>query len=193
MKKFIFLFILLVFVLNNTNAQNIWENPNSPVYSYLNRMAQKGLIEFNDLIKPVNRNQIQTALIVLSTKKELLTLVESNELEFYLQEYRPVFKNDSTIHLLKNDSNNRWRFFNIVHSDFELHADPLIGINTYSSNSKSTNILSSGFELWGAIGKNKNWGYQVYYRDYTEKGYLISNSTDASPLPGRILVDLLLV
>ncbi len=188
LKKFIFLFILLVFVLNNTNAQNIWENPNSPVYSYLNRMAQKGLIEFNDLIKPVNRNQIQTSLIELSNKKESLTSVERNELEFYLKEYRPVFKNDSTLHLLKKDVNNRWRFFNIVNSDFELHADPLIGVNTYSNNSKSTNILSSGFELWGDIGKNKNWGYQVYYRDYTEKGNLISNSPEASPLPGRILV-----
>lgn len=188
MKKFIFLFILLVFVFNNTNAQNIWENPNSHVYSYLNRMAQKGLIEFNDLIKPVNRNQIQSALIELSTKKESLTSVERNELLFYLQEYRPVLNNDSTLQIFKKDINNRWRFFNIVNSEFELHADPLIGVKSYSINNKSTNILSSGFELWGAIGKNKNWGYQVYYRDYTEKGNLISNSPEASPLPGRILV-----
>lgn len=188
LKKFIFLFILFVFVLNNSNAQNIWENPNSSVYSYLNRMAQKGLFEFNDLIKPVNRNQIQNALIELSTKKESLTLVERNELNFYLQEYQPVFNNDSTLHLLKKDANNRWRFFNIVYSEFELHADPLIGVNTYSNYNKTTNILSSGFELWGAIGKNKNLGYQVYYRDFTEKGNLISNSPEASPLPGRILV-----
>ena len=188
LKKFIFLFSLLVFVLNNTNAQNIWENPNSSVYSYLNRMAQKGLIEFNDLIKPVNRNQIQSALIELSTKKELLTSVERNELVFYLQEYRPISSNDSTLHLLKKDINNRWRSFNIIKSNFELNADPLIGVNTYSNNSKSNNILSSGFELWGSIGKNKNWGYQVYYRDFTEKGNLISNSPAASPLPGRILV-----
>ena len=67
-----------------------------------------------------------------------MTLVERNELEFYLQEYRPVFNNDSTLHLLKKDVNNRWRFFNIVNSDFELHADPLIGVNTYSTNNKST-------------------------------------------------------
>ena len=174
--------------MNNSKAQNIWENPNSPIYTYLSRMAQKGLIEFNDLIKPVNRNQIQTALFELSTKKEALTSVEKYELEFYLQEYRPVFNNDSTLDLLKKDANNRWRFFNIVGSDFELHADPLIGVNSYSNNNKSTNILSNGFEIWGAIGKNKNWGYQVYYRDYIEKGNIISNNTDASPLPGRILV-----
>jgi len=42
-----------------------------------------------------------------------------------------------------------------VNSDFELHADPLFGINTFYTNNKSTNILSSGFELWGAIGKIK--------------------------------------
>ena len=136
MKKFIFLFIFLVFVLNNTNAQNIWENPSSPVYSYVNRMAQKGLIEFNDLIKPVNRNLIQTTLLELSTKKKALTLVEYNELEFYLQEYRPFFNNDSTLQLLKKDINNRWRFFNIINSDFELNADQLIGVNKYYTNNK---------------------------------------------------------
>ena len=35
----------------NVHAQNIWENPNSQIYVYLNRMSQKGLIQLNDLIK----------------------------------------------------------------------------------------------------------------------------------------------
>ena len=57
-------------------AQNIWENPNSQVYGYLNRMAQKGLIQFNDLIKPINRVDIQFALNELTSKKEQLTPIE---------------------------------------------------------------------------------------------------------------------
>ena len=169
-------------------AQNIWENPNSQVYGYLNRMAQKGLIQLNDLIKPINRVDIQFALNELYTKTEQLTQIEKLELNFYLQEYNPLISNDSTIQIIKKDKNNRWRFFNIVNSNFELHADPVIGINRISTDNKNTNQLSSGFEIWGSIGKNKNWGYQVYYRDFTETGNIISNNLNESPIPGRILV-----
>jgi hypothetical protein len=151
-------------------------------------MAQKGLIQVNDLIKPINRVDIQFALNELSSKKEQLTPIEILELDFYLQEYKPLNSNDSTIQIIKKDKNNRWRFFNIVNSNFELHADPLIGLNRINTDNKNTNQLSSGFEIWGSMGKNKNWGYQVYYRDYSETGNIISNNHNESPLPGRILV-----
>ncbi len=170
------------------HAQNIWENPNSQAYGYLNRMAQKGLIKINDLIKPINRVDIQFALNKLSSKTEQLTTIEKKELNFYLQEYKPLNSNDSTIQIIKKDKNNRWRFFNMINSNFELHADPVIGLNRISTDNKNTNQLSSGFEIWGSIGKNKNWGYQVYYRDYTETGNIISNNLSDSDLPGRILV-----
>lgn len=169
-------------------AQNICENPNSQVYGYLNRMAQKGLIQLKDLIKPINRVDIQYALHELTSKSELLTPIEKLELNFYLQEYKPLKTNDSTLQIIKKDKNNRWRFFNMVNSNFELHADPVIGINRISTDNKNTNQLSSGFEIWGSMGKNKNWGYQVYYRDFTETGNIISNNLNESPITGRILV-----
>jgi hypothetical protein len=172
----------------NVRAQNIWENPNSQVYGYLNRMAQKGLIQLNDLIKPINRVDIQFVLNELTSKTEQLNPIEKIELNFYLQEFKPINSNDSVIQIIKKDKNNRWRFFNIVNSNFELHADPVIGLNRITTNNKNTNQLSSGFEIWGAIGKNKNWGYQVYYRDFTETGNIISNNLSDSPLPGRIIV-----
>ncbi len=188
MKKLFFcLFFSCTFFLNAL-AQNIWENPNSQVYGYLNRMAQKGFIQVNDLIKPINRVDIQFSLNELSSKKEQLTQIEKLELDFYLQEYKPLNCNDSTIQIIKKDKNNRRRFFNMVNSNFELHADPVIGLNRISTDNKNTNQLSSGFEIWGLIGKNKNWGYQVYYRDFTETGNIISNILNESPQPGRILV-----
>ena len=85
----------------NVRAQNIWENPNSQVYGYLNRMAQKGLIQLNDLIKPINRVDIQYALNELTSKSELLTQIEKIELNFYLQEYAPLNSNDSIIQIIK--------------------------------------------------------------------------------------------
>ncbi len=169
-------------------AQNIWENPNSQIYGYLNRMAQKGLIQVNDLIKPINRVDIQFSLDELSLKKEQLSQIEKLELDFYLQEYKPLNGSDSTVQIIKKDINNRWRFFNIVNSNFELHADPLIGLNRINIDNKNTNQLSSGFEIWGSIGQTKSWGYQVYYRDFTETGNIISKNLNESPQPGRILV-----
>jgi hypothetical protein len=151
-------------------------------------MAQKGLIKINDLIKPINRFDIQIALNELSSKKELLTPIEKIELSFYLQEYKPLNSRDSVVEIIKKDINNRWRFFNIVNSNFELHADPVIGLNRINTDNKNTNQLSSGFEIWGSIGKTKSWGYQVYYRDFTETGNIISNNLNESPEHGRILV-----
>jgi hypothetical protein len=170
------------------DGQNIWENPNSQVYSYLSRMSQKGHIQFNDLIRPINRVDIQFALNELTSKKEQLSQIEKLELNFYLQEYKPLNVRDSIVQIIKKDVNNRWRFFNIVNSNFELHADPIIGLNRITTDNKNTYQLSSGFEIWGSIGKTKSWGYQVYYRDYTETGKIISNNLNESPLPGRILV-----
>ena len=151
-------------------------------------MAQKGLIQINDLIKPINRFDIQFALNELTSKTEQLSQIEKSELDFYLQEYKPLNGKDSIVQIIKKDVNNRWRFFNINNSNFELHADPVIGLNRISTDNKNTNQLSSGFEIWGSIGKNKSWGYQVYYRDYTETGNIITNNLSDSHLPGRILV-----
>ncbi len=186
-KSFLYILFSFTFLLN-VFAQDVWENPNSQVYGYLNRMAQKGLIKLNDLIKPINRFDIQLALNELSSKKEQLTQIEKSELNFYLQEFKPLNSYDSIVQIIKKDINNRWRFFNIVNSNFELHADPVIRLNRITTDSKNTNQLGSGFEIWGSLGKDKNWGYQVYYSDFTETGNLISNNLNESPLPGRILV-----
>ncbi len=56
------LFILIPFTIS---AQTIWENPNSEVYHYLNRLSQKGLIDFQNIIQPVSREQISGLLLTL--------------------------------------------------------------------------------------------------------------------------------
>ena len=46
-------------------AQTVWENPETPVMGYLQRMAQKGKIDLQDIIQPISRKQIETALLEL--------------------------------------------------------------------------------------------------------------------------------
>ena len=167
-------------------TQYVWENSNSEVHPFLYRMAQKGFIQYNDLIKPINRVYEVDALTILKQKDSILSDIEKKELIFYLQEYNRSSKEQ--ISYLKKDQNKRWRTGAIVANDFELYIDPLLGINNFSGTNKNILQLSNGFELWGAAGKNKNLGYQVYYRDYTETGSVNNNFREESSTPGIILV-----
>ncbi|MFM9021526.1 MAG: hypothetical protein ACKOOA_09400, partial [Sediminibacterium sp.] len=45
-------------LVTTTEAQVVWESPQKEIYPYLERMAQKGLIQFNDLIRPLSRQYI---------------------------------------------------------------------------------------------------------------------------------------
>jgi hypothetical protein len=68
--KKIFTFLLcIVFFYNHSSAQTIFENNRSEVYPFLNRMAQKGLVQFDDIIQPVSRTHINQALVNLQNKK----------------------------------------------------------------------------------------------------------------------------
>lgn len=79
--------IITIFALcsEQGKTQVVWENHHSPVYNYLSRMAQKGLIEFQDQIRPVNRFDMLALLDSLQTKK--LSSIERTELNFYLQDF----------------------------------------------------------------------------------------------------------
>ena len=172
--------------LNVAFTQNVWENTSSEVHPFLYRMAQKGFIEYNDLIKPINRVHVLSVLNILKLKDSTLSIVEKKELNFYLLEYTKPLKEQ--ISLFKKDQNKRWRAGAIVLNDFEFYIDPLLGINNFSGNNKNVKQLSNGFELWGTAGKNKNLGYKVYYRDYTETGTLNKNFREESATPGNILI-----
>ena len=186
MKKLFFTFLFILAFITQTISQNVWENNNSEVQPFLYRMAQKGFIEYNDLIKPINRVNVFNVLNILKLKDSTLSIIEKKELNFYLQEYtRP---SQEQISLFKKDQNKRWRAGAIVASDFEFYIDPLLGINNFSGTNKNIRQLSNGFELWGTAGKNKNLGYQVYYRDYTETGTVKNNFREESSTPGNILV-----
>ena len=168
------------------SSQNIWDNTNSEVHPFLYRMAQRGLIEYNDLIKPINRVHVLDVLNILKQKDSALNNVEKNELAFYLQEYNRPIKEQ--ISLFKKDQNKRWRAGAIVSNDFEVYIDPLLSINNFSGSGKNIRQLSNGFELWGTAGKNRNLGYQVYYRDYTETGTINNNFRLESSTQGNILI-----
>jgi hypothetical protein len=186
LKKLFSIFIYILGFFTHSFSQNVWENSNSEVHPFLYRMAQKGFIDYNDLIKPINRVNVLNSLNTLKQKDSVLNNVEKKELNFYLQEYtRPI---KEQISLFKKDQNKRWRAGAIVANDFEFYIDPLLSVNNFSGGGKNIKQLSNGFELWGTTGKNKNLGYQVYYRDFTETGTVNNNFREESATSGNVLI-----
>jgi hypothetical protein len=57
------------------------------VIEYLERMAQKGFVEFNDLVKPLDRGEVFQLLNQLQSNQKL-TSIEKEELQFFLSYYR---------------------------------------------------------------------------------------------------------
>lgn len=185
MKRVPIFILLSVLVLNQTFSQ-VWENPKSEVYPYLYRLAQKGLIELNDLSRPLSRSQIYNWLNELDQKKEKLTSIEKTELEFYKQEYKPLqFQDKASIKFAKKDANGRWRLLSIGSKDFEVHVDPVVSAGYISGNTTNFRQVSNGAQLWG---KAKNISFQVYYRDVTETGTGIDTFRKESPETGIIKI-----
>ena len=168
-------------------------------HAYLSRMAQKGFIQLNDIIQPIERNKIANALFQLSQQRVSLTSIELKELDFYLQEYNQDLIADS---LIKNeigffvkDAYKRPRMFFIHTKDFTMNLDPNVSTNFIVGGGQNITQVSNGLNLWGKVGKK--WGYQLMYRDVTELGtvrnFYTVNKLDfrrQEPKTGIILVGL---
>ena len=189
MLKYI-LVILASFILHSATAQTIWENPKATVYPFLQRMADKGLIDFNDLIQPVGRNEIINLLEELNHIQKHLSKTENKELSFYLAEYSAAYlqnKDSSIVSLIKNDQFRRWRALAAKGEGTTLYADPLFSLGYIGGSGKTVKQYGSGADVWGTVGKH--WGFQLYIKDFTETGTGIDTFTQNTPQTGIIRAD----
>jgi len=128
---FVLFFILFPFF---TFSQAVVENISNSIFDYLNRNAQKGNIELNDMVRPLMRNQIAGYLREIKTKVEadpkILNSIERKELDFYIAEYGlgvvEGVKNTSKEQFMKKDPRGRVRFFSLIQPD-SLNSPPNIG------------------------------------------------------------------
>ncbi len=180
----------VIFQLHVT-AQTIWENPKSEAYPFLTRMANKGLIQFNDLILPVSRKTIYEHLRQLQQISSSLTSTEKKELAFYLQEYSRAYhtiKDTSNISFFKKDAYGRFRSFTANEHTTTLQVDPIIGMGYIGGSDKAVKQYSSGVDIWGTIGSH--WGFQIYFRDFNETGTGFDTLTQNTPNTGIIRKDI---
>lgn len=195
-KKITFLFYTLLFsflvVLLSVNsqlkAQIVWENPQHEVYNYLERLSQKGIIEFDDIMRPISRKTISEKLNELQNSISLLNPIERKELAFYQQEYSEFDTNllDST-YILKKDQAGRLRALTVKKDNFLLRGDPAIVAGIKTNNLGTSYITGTGLKFWGQVGKHI--GFQAYYQDFTESGNGFDSLRSFSPEPGIVKIN----
>jgi hypothetical protein len=180
-----FLLIFIAAIVTKANSQ-VNELTGSSVYDYLYRMAQKGLIRWNDYQLPLDRKAISSAIDTLSLVADKLSRTEVKELEFYKREYAFDHFDSSREEkvFFKKDAFNRFRVVAYEKGDAKIFLDPLIGFQVLKAGDRNTSQYFSGVRLAGYF--DKRWGFNFAFRDNTEKGDTLTHLSSFAPIEGIV-------
>ncbi|MCW8811521.1 MAG: hypothetical protein OQK64_11240, partial [Ignavibacteriaceae bacterium] len=81
------LLFIAMSIAPSLEAQVVYEPLYEDVYNFLRRVSQKGIIEFNDLIRPLPRTYITEKLLETDSLSSRLTSLEKEELKFFLKDF----------------------------------------------------------------------------------------------------------
>jgi len=152
-----------------SRAQAVFENPKHQVYDFLSRQAQKGNIDFRDLIQPITRKQIAEQLALLQADAEKLSRTEQKELLFYQKEFAEFNDNlKDTTTFFKKDQAGRWRFLSVRKDGFLINGDPSLSLTGTASTPGNRSKWANGLEFWGHAGSH--FAFQFSFQDNTERG-----------------------
>ena len=177
--KIVFCILLLQTMMPSITPLNGQvQSHQSTVIDFLSRMAQKGKIEFNDFIKPVDRKIIFQKLEDLQAQKDL-SAIEQNELQFFIAGFalenpsiKTIGKSVSPqfflIKQLKSNPTIQQHLITYKDNDFGIIVDPVGNFTMQKRNDKTNIIQGSGFQLAGYAGKRI--GFQLSIMDINEQG-----------------------
>ena len=192
--KIVFCILLLQTMMPSiTPLSGQVQSHQSTVIDFLSRMAQKGKIEFNDFIKPVDRKIIFQKLEDLQAQKDL-SAIEQNELQFFIAGFalenpsiKTIGKSVSPqfflIKQLKSNPTIQQHLITYKDNDFGIIVDPVGNFTMQKRNGKTNTIQGSGFQLAGYAGKRI--GFQLSIMDINEQGRYDSLRMD-NELPGFV-------
>jgi len=176
MRKFILLFILLI-LYHNLLAQIVYEPVNSPVYEFLEQMSVKGIITYQDIIKPLARKNIANYLIEIKKQENKLSKVEKDELYFYLNDYQDEIKRLSCV----KDTTESYNFiypdfqsanlFNYKNELFTINADIIYGYSIQNKFGKKFTHRWNGASVYGYL--SDKLGYYFNFRDNREESKIL--------------------
>ena len=185
----IFLVSLVISFTGLTEAQVVYEPLYEDVYNFLRRISQKGIIEFDDLIRPLPRGYIGSKILEADSLSSQLTQLEREELEFFLKDYHherwlSEGNNKQTEHLnyFGFDPADRWRMFSYGSDGFKLNADLILGAKIGSVKDAKLTHFWNGIYSYGYI--SDVLGFSFDFRDNTESGTTIDKMKIFTPETG---------
>ena len=192
-RKTILLFWIFVLSIVSVKAQIVYEPLDSDVYSFLDRLSIKGIIEFDDLVKPLSRKYIAEKITEAEKKIQMLNSLEKKELEFYKKDYfqeidgfgkKNIDKKYLTV--FGKDSVGRFRVFSYTDKTFKFNVIPEIGYEM-SFPDDNRNIHSwMGLSAYGYF--SDNFGISMGFRTNNEHGTSIDIKKNFTPETGIIPV-----
>ena len=180
----------VVFILIPLNAQVVFEPLNKDIYSYLDRLSQKGMIELNDIIKPLPRTYISQKLKEARSKIDMLTDLEKDELVFFEKEYfveLEYFKKENDNNPsggLEKSSLHRYRLFSYDDDTFKFGAGPSVGYEI--SFPGSGRNIHSWVGMYGYGYFLNSIGLSFNFKSNNEHGTSIDANKDFTPETGII-------
>ena len=187
--KIFFITLILLSASINLKAQLVYEPLYEDVYNFLRRLSQKGIIEVNDLIRPLPKMYIAEKLLEADSLSSKLTSLEREELKFFLESYyfeewfiEKYNKKTEYLEWFNNDPGDRWRVFSYGGEGFKINLDPILGFELGSLKSETTTHYWNGIYSYGYI--YNVLGFSFDFRDNTESGSTIDKTKRFTPETG---------
>ena len=194
MKKILLILLLLTPVFSQVNFEPV----TSSVYNYLERLSITGAIDINEEIMPFSRIYIAGKLIEIDGKRESLSSIEKDELDFYIREFSSELKRlgfdlakyeaegNKIIDLGSDtfgfDKYNRFRLVSYEDNLFGLFVDPVAGYSLEMTEGEKSTLWTNGLRMYGHIGES--FGYELQFNDNHYGGDYFDNTRAFSPLTG---------
>jgi len=183
----------VVFIIINrlAIAQVVYEPLGKDVYSYLQRLSQKGIIELDDLIKPFSKKYISDKLLEIKNKEGQLTELEKDELKYFEQDYywelegfQEANQDQKYLGYFERDLADRYRFFSYGDRIFKLNASPILGVSlSYPGKER---ILHSWMGISAYAYFLNNIGVSFRFKTNNEKGNKLDIRKEFTPVTGII-------
>ncbi|MDR3666530.1 MAG: capsule assembly Wzi family protein [Ignavibacteriaceae bacterium] len=168
----LFTLTLLLFISPGLSGQIIYAPLNSSVYDFLDRMNNKEIIDYYAIIKPIPRKDIAGYLKVIASKRDELTALEKQELDFYNIEFSKELTNED----------KSWHIFSYSDTLFRLFVTPIVGLEGGSLGGKKYYKTSWLGRFDGSISDNIGFSYML--TDNSERGDTVDKDKKLSPLTG---------
>lgn len=160
-------------------------------YELLNKASTKGIIEFNNLIRPLSGIYITSKLIELENKKEQLNPLEYNELQRLFDKYY-VEKNlldDGELYrdaaIVSSYSGKDISAVIYADKNTQLRLDPISGFELASKNENSITHFWMGAR--GYIYYKENIAVNLFFALHTENGSSLDADRNFTPERGTNL------